>query len=138
MKKFPLILMAAIALVLAACSQPQEPTAAAGSWRGQVQSTGLSVPLSFEVDASGRINDGSFNASFNSEDFSWTVDAVVTDTTINVDARASHVSLGTVTFELDGTVSGDTMSGTWTLVASNDDGSFNASGSFELTRDTAE
>lgn len=138
MNKFPLILMAAIALVLAACSQPQEPTAAAGSWQGQVQYGGASVPLSFEVDAAGRINDGSFNASFNSEDFSWTVDAVVTDTTIDVDARASHVSLGTVTFELDGTITDDTMTGTWTLVATNDDGSFNASGSFTLTRDTAE
>ena len=138
MKRIPLILMAAIALILAACSQPQEPTTAAGSWQGQVQYAGTSVPLSFEVDATGRINDGSFNASFSSENFSWSVDAVVTDTTIDVDARASHDSLGTVTFEMDGTITDDTMSGTWTLIASSGDDSFNASGQFTLTRDTAE
>ena len=118
MKRISFVLTAFLALVLAACSAPNEEAAAlAGDWSGDLQLAGSTVPVNFSIDARGEIEDSTFNVSLQGEDFSYSVSSEVLNSQFTLAAEARHTDLGFVNLSLTGLVTDNEITGNYSLVA---------------------
>lgn len=116
MKRITIALALVLTLVLAACSpQNQEAAALAGDWAGDLQIAGATVPVAFTVDARGEIDDSTFHLAVEGENFSYRVDSSVFNSRILIDASASADGVGEATFNLDGQIGDEEISGTYEL-----------------------
>lgn len=141
MKRTTLILAALVSaiLVLAACSNESGGGAsAAGDWEGTAQGNGgVTVPVSFTIDAQGRVNASSLDISYEDHHFSFSVVSEVTETSLFFSATATHDHLGNVQLVVEGDISGDTITGTFEFSASNGEDTLVISGTFTATRQSS-
>lgn len=136
MKRLPILFVTALMLTLAACGSPPPSPELEGAWYGQTTSGATTVPMSFQVDPDGQVENGSFNASYNSEDFSFTVDSKATGRTISITATATNSAGDSLVFVLTGEVNGDVLSGQYRLDVRIGTDAASFSGTFSLTRAT--
>ena len=134
MKRLPIIFITALMLTLAACGSQSASPELQGAWSGQTTSGATTVPLAFEVGPNGQVANGSFNASYNSEYFSFTVDSKATGSTITITATASNSAGDSLVFVLTGEVNGDVLSGQYRLDVRVGTDTSSFSGSFSLAR----
>lgn len=130
MKRLPLLLTAALMLLLAACSEPPASPELTGQWAG----TAGGVPLEFEIEPGGHVYENSFVLTHNGETLSVDVDSHATGNTIRITVLATHSNGDSLEFVLNGSVNGDTLSGDYrlTLVVSGERSE--VTGNFTLTR----
>lgn len=105
MKRLPVLLAVALMLTLAACgdSQPVSPELE-GSWSGSATSGTATLPVSFDVGRNGQVEGGTFNASYESELLSFTVNSEATGRTILITATATNNAGHNLLFVLDGLI----------------------------------
>lgn len=130
MKRLPLVLTAALMLLLAACSQPAASPELTGQWAGNVSG----VPMEFEVEPDGHVYDHSFTLTHDGETLTVDVDSVATGNTISINVLATHTNGDSLEFVLNGTVNGDTLSGDYRLTIIISGEQSELTGNFSLTR----
>ncbi|MFA5552321.1 MAG: hypothetical protein WDA03_11985 [Trueperaceae bacterium] len=132
MKRLPLLLIAALTLLLAACSQPTASPELEGEWAGNV---GV-LPVSFEVQPGGYVYANSFRIEHDGETLTVDVSSQADGTSIVISVVAVHSNGDSMTFTLNGEVNGNTLSGDYQLTVVVNGESSTASGTFSLNRVT--
>lgn len=133
-KRFLLLVLFAAAIVFTACS-PQPAVAVQGQWAGTANVAGASVPVGFTVDRDYQVSDSNFHFDYDDGYVSYTVSSEVKGNRLSLLATASSPD-GTLTFTLDASVEGNTMTGEYNLrgVDSQSKEFMTVSGSFKATR----
>ncbi len=124
-----ILAVAALPLVLGACSGPAPSPEVQGEW------SSTTLPMTLTVDRNYQVANGDFHLEWEGGFLDYTVTSRVTGNTLEVDARAATAE-GSLTFTLRASVEGDTMTGRYSLVGVTSGGSefFRAEGSFSATR----
>lgn len=137
MKRITLLLSIGLALVLVACGGEAGTVQTAGHWEGELQTAGIRTPFTFTVDAEGKVASSSFKFDYKDWGLSYSVTSHSSSNSLTVVAEASS-TLGSVTFELDGTVKSNTMTGGYTLIvmAGSEGTPLSFTGDFTATRDS--
>lgn len=136
-KRFPLFFLIAAAMFFTACS-PQPAVEVQGHWSGELSRSGLSgnsVPIDFTVDRNYQVSDSDFNFAYDDGYVSYKVSSEVKGNQLTLSAIATSAD-GTLTFALDASVNGNTMSGEYNLRGVDSTGKefLMVGGSFTATR----
>lgn len=135
MKRLPLLLTAALMVLLAACSQPPASPELEGQWSGSADAGAAAIPMSFEVEPGGHVYAHSFQIEYGGETLAVDVDSHATGKSISITVLAVHSNGDRLEFELNGEVNGDTLSGDYRLKLTVNGESSQLSGDFTLTRE---
>lgn len=130
MKRFPLLLIAALMALLAACSEPPASPELEGQWSG----TAGAYPMSFEVEPGGHVYEHSFELRHGNDTLAVEVDSHASGRSLRLTVLATHSSGDRLDFELSGEVNGDTLAGDYRLTLRVDGETSEAKGTFSLAR----
>lgn len=130
MKRLPLVLTAALMLLLAACSQAPASPELTGQWEG----TADGAPMSFAIQPEGQVDESSFDFRYEDENLTFVVESHATGDTITISARAENSAGDSLTFVLNGRVDGNVLSGDYKLTLTVDGSQTVLEGTFRLTR----
>ncbi len=129
MRRPPFALLALLFL-FAACSQP-EPVDVSGQWSGQLGDTDT---IAFTVDETNEVDPFDFYATYQDEDLLYEVSSSVRGDRFTLTATATTPELS-LTLNVEATVSGDSMTGTYEFRATNaQGGTFTTGGTFAANR----
>src|SRR5690554_5012462 len=67
MRRLPLLLTAALMVLLAACSQPPASPELEGQWSGSAEAGAAAIPMSFAVEPGGHVYAHSFQIEYGGE-----------------------------------------------------------------------
>src|SRR5690554_1076069 len=130
MKRLPLLLTAALMVLLAACSEPPASPELEGQWSGSAGA----YPMSFEIEPGGHVFEHSFVLEYGEGTLAIEVDSHAAGKSISITVLAVHGNGDRLEFELSGEVNGDTLAGTYHLKLTVGSDVTETSGTFSLTR----